>query len=754
VDVVLDGTGLGILDVTLTPWEADESQRLLADIELPTAILDVLAAVETPPDGTVLLRRLSETYPAPTLTAGRPVDWLPTSTVSEEWGRPQVIVAGRDMTYVRGVATQLGEAVYSEPFGDEQITVTFPAVTGFDDGTGLEAIFDGRAGKAPYLSVWRILPDGSRYSDPIFEGLVTDFSQTSRGLVLEVSSPTAPAELAQCQPSTSDLAVDVGIEVPRKLNAVVGRRHHWIRTVATGITTRDRGTLADRVLDHCQDLLATATDKTTLRQWTVNKVPGGGRRYVVTKKNRTTVNWTVRYGQRGVEANLSRDLRDLPNVIYGYGIDYTGCAWSNAKFPHLHPDDSTPFPFTNPADVITVGDTDADTDSGTGVSDWQRRAHTDGYDVTVTGTYSADDRDECKRLQKAAGILVDGIIGGQTWAATFEVGSNVGDFDGFFVMPLAFDPRVIPRLYKADGGDAGPNPAYDPSILRVEETVAFGEGVGRGQAINEAQTRIDRYLDDLDGLYGEITFDADPQEGSRWDIRAGHNIKLKGYQGSDVVLHVSQAFVTVGGSTRVVVDTQARDALTLDQVRQRNEEAKNPAKRPSAKARKAQAALDPITAWDCESGAGVVPKHALHGGLWDVRPIPASFAGRILKVELTTSGPAAKFYAALFSKPIQPAQLVTLVGNPNVEHGTYGPWDNNADDLDDAGLLMSWGMPGQACGYYPGTEDASQPLTGRFVDTGGIDYHSDRLPWVWLALYSPTSTFIEGRLYSAPVTTV
>jgi hypothetical protein len=110
---------------------------------------------------------------------------------------------------------------------------------------------------------------------------------------------------------------------------------------------------------------------------------------------------------------------------------------------------------------------------------------------------------------------------------------------------------------------------------------------------------------------------------------------------------------------------------------------------------------------------------------------------------------------ALFGAPIQPAHLVKYVGNPLAEEQAFSKNESYARILDEqfgfiealGGVLNGTSSP---AGYWP-KDKGSGPLTGRQVDTGGLEFVSAKPPWVWVAVYSPTTTYFSGRLLPAPI---
>jgi hypothetical protein len=412
---------------------------------------------------------------------------------------------------------------------------------------------------------------------------------------------------------------------------------------------------------------------------------------------------------------------------------------------------------------MTVGTTDADTSSGDGVSTWQARVNglgITGAKVKVDGVYDSADASAARAVQRADGLLVDGVVGPQTWAATFDVGANGVDLDGAFRMPLAWDPRAMPRLFNADGSDAGANSAWDPTILVVDRDEDMGNSITKAQATRSAQAELARTP--TPGWVGEIVLTADPIEGSRLDIREGQNIRVLGHLATDVVLHIAQVSVQDDRSVRLTVDEHYRDLVTLAGILSRDKEsATDPARMPARKYRRRF--RENVVDFDGESPAGVVPDFALFGGLWSVIHIPVSQTGQVASIRLQTHGPMAKFSVAFFGDSVTAAQMVSLVGNPLIAHGNYGPYDHHRPDLELLGFINAIGGPGQAAGYSQDTDTgagsgyetspytgSSTLLTGWLVDTASWAYTSVRPPWLWLAFYSDRSTRIRGRLLPAP----
>jgi peptidoglycan hydrolase-like protein with peptidoglycan-binding domain len=237
------------------------------------------------------------------------------------------------------------------------------------------------------------------------------------------------------------------------------------------------------------------------------------------------------------------------------------------------------------------------------VSAWQERVNDLNVtgDVRVDGMFNSNDAAACRIIQEHYGIQVDGVVGPQTWAATFAVGSNGADLHGAYRLPLAIHRTVNPRNVYADGADAGANPQYDPSVLRVEADIDFGAGISKSQARRSASAQINR--DYPAGWTGSVTLAMDPQEGSRFDVQAGQNIRVAGWGGSSgVLLHIAQVSVSLpDSSVSLQVDQKARDALTLAAIIDRKaDNASNPTRLPPRGHRRSAQVSDTVVEFDGE----------------------------------------------------------------------------------------------------------------------------------------------------------
>jgi hypothetical protein len=734
--------GEGTSVTTLEPWAGGAHGEALLFLDVPLGVLEVTYPAEPAPAAIVEVSLQRASHQMPALTDVRAMDY---DIVTDVIGTPHVWVDGVDVTYFRDIPTRIGGWRDEAPFGWTSTTLTFPQVFHYEEtGTGDLAWLRP---DAP-VEIAIVTPGGDRIHR--FTGhLTSDDPGVGRGRTESVwgveGALWQAAHAHHPVPARLD-PTDIGTLIPNELNGTPSRRFSPVARTVTGITSRNRGSHGSKRWDYVTDHLATAITDAG-EQWTIEAT--GPRSFRLALKDTTTVHWTVTAGAPGVELDLGKDHHERIDAVYARGVGPDGYAWANLFFPDLLPYDPPDYPFADPDRNVLLGDEDSDTLTGDGITLWQRRIRDLGYTaVAVDGVMGSSDIAAVYWIQRKRGIQVDGFMGPQTWAATWNVGAVGGDLSTVR-LPMAVRTEVEKYLYGANGATVGLNPDYDPSIIRHEIDVDFGAGVTKEQGREMAQRILERGMDP--GVAGTIRLTTCPWEGSRWEVNAGDNVLLKGYRGADVLCRIVAVDADPESLTvTLTVDSEFRDAMAVMQVLERNRESKaDPARRPGNPNRRSRMDQDQVTPFEGESPAGRLPRMAIYEGLWTVWPVPVSEVGLIAKLRVTTSGPASRFAVALFGKPVTANQLAAKVPNPLA---VSSPWTDAGDAwLNSVGWIEAWGEEGQAAGYgMLGSESNGDPVTGELYDDAGVPYVSQVSPWLWVAMFSPTSCFIEGRIYPEP----
>lgn len=299
----------------------------------------------------------------------------------------------------------------------------------------------------------------------------------------------------------------------------------------------------------------------------------------------------------------------------------------------------------------------------------------------------------------------------------------------------------------ADVYDMSINPlaedATQSAFFPVERYTAYGEGITKTTASGSASAELVRLGNP--GWTGTLTCRIDPEGGSRFEIREGHNVQLKSFAGSTILLHVARVEQDPQNLTvTLTVDTLARSLQSLAAVRARNAEAKqDPVGRARQLRRQSRDMIDKTVPFDSEAGAGTVPSTSCGANQWTRIRVPFGQVGDIIDGLLSTS-PAVSFSAALWDNEVSLAWLAGF-GDP-LNATTI--WDTHWTTLANAGWLEGWGDNNQAAGYSDSNASPAT-LTGK-LRTGGFPYSSTRPPWVWLTVWPSSSTTISGSFTAAP----
>jgi len=709
------------------------------------------------------LRRESLIFDRPT-KFGRfkqPIDWAPTNIISADWGVIQIIIDGIDVTYFRGVPAEMGPWSSNEPNGDAAASIFFSQISWWERPAHNDLTWT-RPGSD--VTVQLVRPDGS--TKVLFEGILVahKYSGQGVGVSYDILGVLYQADHTPYIQELYKKKRDIGTAIADIMDGTVSRHFGLCNRPVTGIITDIRGSGGGRLTQGVQDILSTAWTADIHNQWTITNEEG--RKPVIKLKDRDTHHWTMAMGHPGLELDITNDTQNIVSMIWGSGTGPEGDSWFNAKYPGIRIEEAPAYP-------QAAGSTFTAGDGSTGFDEFADEMRTRGYTMYSGDTYDPRDVDEVKDAQRRAGIQVDGVVGAQTWNALFGVGGNHVSLKGAHIAPIAAVTDNMEFLYRVDGSIIGPNPAYDRSRLAIGRLIEYGEvSKAQGRAFANREIQPAREYDPQ--WVGSATINMDPEEGSRWEMRAGQNLFVKYFhpplmqlaEGVDgLLLHMSQVSVTPGGSVTAQLSYLAHDMTTLSALMKRNKSTIDPARRTNQNSRSSKVHQDRIIPWDSEAGGGKIPVHNLQGGLWTTFPIPAGELGTINKtmyVCATTlsssvintafladgSLPGGKrFCVAVFNKPVTANWLASVVGNPLTADDI---WSKKAPQLEAAGLIQAFGTTGQAAGYWPGQETKTDPITGKMLDGATWPWESKSAPYLFIAEFCEASTKIAGLLRNAP----
>jgi hypothetical protein len=371
--------------------------------------------------------------------------------------------------------------------------------------------------------------------------------------------------------------------------------------------------------------------------------------------------------------------------------------------------------------------------------------------------------------------------GGTVWR-----GARIRMVDGHpvtFYEPLAHDRRALPTKE---------NPAFDPDIVITESFYNFGPFVTRLEADRESAMMLARDRDP--GWFGSITLTIDPEEGSRFEIKAGDNIRLRHFGKSKedgLIFHVASCQADIqSGQVSLTVDTKARDLLTLSEIIARNRDAKTPHRLLQVN-RRSHIAEDRYQPWDYTAGSGFIPTPSLemghqnvdfpwteftqqfpprshpefytfvngsspnHRDRWTAVEIVASERINIRQTEIVAVNQngtpiAIPFHVSMHAFRVW-ADDMPWDDDGNPDPFTPEAFDSTSDDgfkHPPPSLIIGWGDDDQRAGFWPGLESDGDPATGMLRDESTWSHQLDRAEYhLWVMFYATTDVWFIGRLF-------
>lgn len=670
-------------------------------------------------------------------------------------GRYRVFVDGQDVTFLRDVPTLVEDYSSSDPMGDDGARFVCKQIHPWDVlGTGDLSMFDMDSDPPVDIAFEDESGDITHLWDGHIASQGDDATSNDEGRTFVCEGTLKAAAHQPWTPPTYMEPTDPGVVVARAMNAVISRRYASFVEVETGLPPIVyRGSQSQSHLDYALEVLSKMwTDDG--RQWSFIKV--GPRQYKLgLKAPMDDYDAAIVKGAQGVDVRLVLDESMRVDGYFGQGIAPNGGQWGNFFFPGLDLFIPPPYPYADTTQTIYIGDTDAGTTTGDGVSVAQARLVELGYAVAVDGTYNSADAAAVTQMQTDFGLLVDGRIGPQTWSSLFSPGVNEVDL-GRIRLPLVAKPWVWPTLHAANGAVTGTNPAHEakqPMPVPKLPNINFGSDITKAEATNLARRMLEANGEAAwTGSIGLLT-DLVAPDGvtpiSRFLVREGWRIKVIGHDG-DTIVRVGDASKD-GLSVSLMVDERARDALTLDAIAARDRDARKEVapRRPGNPSKISSLIRDHVTQFEDESKAGKIPSYPVNGnvGLWSAFPIFVSQTGVISIFELSARNVTTTFSVAIFGKPIQPQVLASYVPDP-INDGSG--WRDHYDTLTlDHGLCAIYGEPGALGGYAPRVQSDGGPITGDLYDDSGFPFVSEVGGYLWVAVFASASCTVSGRAFPA-----
>ena len=668
----------------------------------------------------------------------------------------RILVAGRDLTFWRGIPTP--EPTYSliEPLLYGSGSLELPQVVVPFESPGRGALAWMKPG-APVL-VQEVDTATNAVVSTNYRGFLLDPDISGRSLRWGLGGEVSGRAALQHLPSPlfkrrNDLGFWWSTAVAKAGGrfAPRGGPDTNIALYATGGTG---------LLDHMMELSAKGvTDGGA--QFTC--MPDANGVYRVARKDLETIHATAYLDDAHTVANLRRDPAEEPNRIYATGVTPAGMRVKFGVYPVLA--DTKPVPFPGNLD---------EGDSGSGVTALIVRLAATGYLSydDRPGGFDADVTEAVKDLQDQADLPKTGIVDADTWAALFDVTISGYDIGGSHIEPAA--QRSYTRRYKrtAGGNVFANNPNFDRHRLLVDRSVDFGTGHARSRMTRWAKRLL--APDDANNWAGTIVFnthaliDGQHNPGDALtaadilpakDLEPGMNLWLPTWDGGTLI-HVSGVDIGTEGIVTATVDTQARDTMTVWEVLARNAENRRDPGRAWIR-RHRSSGMDKDAVGEFDEIGGVISETPLQAG-WNVIPVIAGQSGTIGRLRIRLN-PAKEFTGAVFGRKVTRGYLAARVPMPLSKVGGKR-WNNEGvrDELDaeKVSLYVAGDLEGPA-GYSPLIKDSETesgdpaPLTGRLDDDAGFEYRTFAAPRadggdpaatyvLWLAIWVDSATTLQG----------
>lgn len=690
----------------------------------------------------------AQAFTAPVVTGTRTT--VTPTYATEDAHRDRLVVGGKDVTYWRDVPTPTPDFQWIQPLGYGTATFTLPqAVTPFET-PGVGELSWLRKG-APVL-IQRVDRATNTVVATDYRGIVIAFNLSGNELTVECGGDAVGrAALLDKQMMLIQNRADAGAIVAYIIRSL-RLRHQPVNGAVTGIPLIQWG--GGGMLDYLNEVVAKMT---TLDgdQWTV--MPDADGVYETTLKDLTTIHGTVYLDDARVKGDLRSDMAEEPNRVFASGVTPEGMVVKFGAYPGLIQGEAAPYPM-NDLSHFGVGTTDADTDTGDGVTIMGWMLHVTGYldGRPGYGTYDAEVGEAIKDLKREAELSpVNSTMTPQAWRALFNLSATGYTLRKIRIEPAAATSAVRQWRLSSNGSIIARNPGFDPTVIPVDRTIAMGAGFSRAQIRQWARAELStgaHWRGTIEITTGAIVA-GDHTPGTpiasilrARDIRPGMNLRLPLFAGG-ITVHVAGVSINdQGRNVTLAVDTRPGDTLPVWAAIQRDRENRDTVHRSFNKQRRA-ASLERENTFD-EVGGRITPLRLKEG--WNVFPVVAKQAGTIERLRMELS-PAREFVVAVFGRRITLKRLRAVTDAPLSATGSKR-WTSEAVNRrlhNKHTMLYVAGSDEDPCGYSPGRKSEGDALTGRWEDDASFPFvtyvnDTDRGSVLWVAVWVGAATTLQG----------
>lgn len=691
---------------------------------------------------------VAQAYDTPIVTGTQVA--LTATYAREPAHRERIVIAGRDVSFFRGVPTPPAEFQLVQPFLWGAGTIELPQIVLPFEQPGYGAL--AWLKKNATVVIQDVDAETGAIIATRYRGIILAFD-TSGPLRIECGGwVTGKASLQDRQMRLIQTRRDAGGLVASALRNLRGIVHGPVLGATTGIQLIDWG--GGNLLDYLNELVAKMTtiggDKYTI-------MPEAGVLHT-TVLDTETIHGTVYFDDARVKFDGRSDLTETPNRIYASGVTPDGMVVKFGAYPGLLQGAAAPYPMDDHS-AFGIGTTDGDTDTGDGISIMGIRLRVTGYldPRPFYSTYDANMAEGIKDLQRDADLAVTGTMNLNTWRALWDLSVTGYDLYGIEIQPAAEDTKVKPFRRSGTGAIIARNPNYDPTVNPVDRTVAMGQGT-KAQIRQNARNLLaggEVWRGTIELSLGAVIAGehnpGDPIAEVLRDraIKPGMNLWAPLFAGG-IVLHVAGVSVNATGVS-LVVSTVPDDTIPVWAAIQRDRENRNTVHR-SFFAQRRSSSFERENTFD-EVGGTISPVK-LNGGNWTVFPVVAKQAGTIEKIHMQVS-PAREYVMVVTGRKVSPGRLRRVTNAPLTKAGRKR-WTEEAvyDALNrDHVVLYIAGSDEDPCGYFPkrksDNEDGTPPLTGRWEDDASFPFvtftnDTDRGSVLWVAVWVGSSATVAG----------